>query len=142
MKRNMLSRSIAGALMFTLTACTTFGPVSAREYLPIAHPTNIWITTEDNHVVKMQAPKLLGDTLVGYVNGDFQEVRLSQAKQIQARQMQPGRTAMLIGAGVLGIVVVGKLVSGSAPPCASWVGTGNGGQNGGTYGTCLNQTVH
>ena len=142
MKRHRLTRSIAGALMSTLTACTTFGPVSAREYLPIEHPTNIWITTADNHVVKMQAPKLLGDTLVGYVNGDYQEVRLSQAKQIQAKRPQPVRTAMLVGGGVLGIVVAGELVHGSAKPCLAWVGTPNGGQNGGTYGVCLDQTVH
>jgi hypothetical protein len=127
---------IAAALMLSLGACTSFGPVSAREYLPIEHPSNIWITRSDNTVVKMQAPKLLGDTLVGYVNGEFQEMRLSQTKQIQAKRPQPGRTALAVGAGVLAVAAISAVVAGSGSPCLKWDGST------GTYIPCVDQTVH
>jgi hypothetical protein len=136
MKQNMFTRTVGGALMLTLSACTSFGPVPAREYLPIEHPTNIWITKSDNTVVRMQAPKLIGDTLVGYVNGDFQEVMLSQTKQIQAKRPQPGRTALAVGAGVVGVAAVAVLAAGKGSPCVKWDGTQGG------WVPCVNQSAY
>src|SRR5262245_53820716 len=132
------TRFVAAILMTTtLAGCTTFGPVSAREYLPIQHPSNIWITKSDNSVVKMQAPKLLGDTLVGYVNGEFQEMRLSQTKQIQAKRPAPGRTAIAAGAVIVGVAAGAALVIGSGGnACLKW----DGGT--GTWIPCVDQTVH
>jgi hypothetical protein len=98
------------------------GPIPAREYLRIEHPSRIWITRSDNTVVKMQAPKVLGDTLVGYVNGEFQEIQLSQTKMVQAKRPQSGRTALAIAVGVVGVVVAAKLVTGSGSVCTMWNG--------------------
>src|SRR3989442_5970170 len=106
-------RLIAGLLLASLTACTTFQPVSPREYIPISHPRQIYITRSDNSVVVMQLPKLLGDTLVGYVNGDYQEMTLSQAKQVNARVAANGRTAVAVAAAVSGVAVASALMIGS-----------------------------
>ena len=134
-------RLIAAVLLGPVaSACTSFGPVSAREYLPIEHPANIWITRSDNTVVKMQAPKLLGDTLVGYVNGEFQEMKLSQTKQIQARRPQPGRTALLVGGSVLGVAALSTRIIGSGNACLRWSGGGADGSSG-SWVPCLDQTV-
>src|ERR1700704_5305786 len=73
-QRSALTRAVAGALLGAQFGCTSFGPVAPKEYIPIQHPAQIWVTRSDNSVVKMQLPKLLGDTLVGYINGDYQEM--------------------------------------------------------------------
>jgi len=118
--RERLRRVVAGVLITSLTACTTMGPISPREYVPIEHPSQIWVTKSDNSTVVMQLPKLLGDTLVGYVNGDYQEMMLSQTKVVQARRPAPGRTALAVGTAVTALVVTGALVSGSGAPCTKW----------------------
>src|SRR2546421_8287595 len=84
-RRSWFTRTTSALLMTTLTACTTYRPISAREYIPISHPSAVYITRPDNTVEVMQLPKLLGDTLVGYVNGDYQEINLSQVKQMNAK---------------------------------------------------------
>jgi len=78
-------------------------PVSAREFIPMAHPTNIWVTGMDNSEREFQLPVILGDTLVGYVNGSVQEMTLSQTKEVRAKYPQNGRTALFVA----GIVAVG-----------------------------------
>ena len=77
LKHHPLKRVIAALLISALTACTTYRPIAAREYIPISHPSAVYITNADNSVTMMQLPKLLGDTLVGYVNGDYREMQLS-----------------------------------------------------------------
>ena len=121
--RGVFRRGVAAVLMMTsLTACTTFGPIAPKEYIPIQHPMQIWVTQADNSVIVVQVPKLLGDTLVGYVNGDYQEMLLSQTKQVQTRRQAKGRTALALGAAVAGVAVLGVVISGVLTPCAQWDG--------------------
>src|ERR1051326_3411583 len=122
LKHRPLQRVIAALLMSALTACTTFRPVSAREYIPISHPSAVYITRPDNTVEIMQLPKLLGDTLVGYVNGDYQEMNLRDVKGMNAKVPAGGRTALAVGGGVLAVVAIGALVSGSGSPNLCWDG--------------------
>ena len=112
---------VALSLLFVmgLTACTRMGPIAAREYIPVSRPSSVWVTRGDNAVVQMQVPRLLGDTLVGYVNGEYQEMILSQTKQVQARVPQPGRTVLAIGAGVAGVVGVAFLIAGTEALCVN-----------------------
>ena len=127
-------------LMTSFTACTTYRPIAAREYIPVSHPSAVYITNADNSITKMQLPKLLGDTLVGYVDGDYREMQLSQVKQMNAKVPAGGRTALAIGAGVLGVVAIGAVVSGTGSPNLCWDGGGGNGSNG-SYKPCPNQTV-
>ena len=41
-----------------------------------------------------------------------------------------GRTALAVGGGVLAVVAVGALVSGTGSPCLKWNGGGSDGSNG------------
>jgi hypothetical protein len=122
-RRSVFSRITSALLMVTLSACTTYRPISAREYIPISHPSAVYITRPDNTVEVMQLPKLLGDTLVGYVNGDYQELNLSQVKQMNAKVPAGGRTALAVGGGVLAVVAIGALLSGSGSPNLCWDGS-------------------
>jgi len=106
-------------LVIGLTACSTMGPIAAREYIPVNRPNQIWVTGRDNAVVKVQVPRLLGDTLVGYVNGEYHEMMLSQTKQVRARVPQPGRTVLAIGAGVGAVVGVAYLIAGTEVFCVN-----------------------
>jgi len=122
LKHHPLQRGIAALLMGIVSACSTYRPISAREYIPISHPTAVYITNPDNTVTMMQLPKLLGDTLVGYVNGDYREMNLSQVKQMNAKVPANGRTALAVGGGVLAVVAVGALISGTGSPGLCWDG--------------------
>ena len=88
-------------------------------YIPLNHPSQIWVTQSDNAVVVVQLPRLLGDTLVGYVNGEYQEMMLSKAKQVQARRPQAGRTVLALGAATAGVVGIAFLVSGADVFCVN-----------------------
>src|SRR5207237_7190998 len=121
-RRTWFTRITSALLMTTLTPCTTSRPISAREYIPISHPSAVYITRPDNTVEVMQLPKLLGDTLVGYVNGDYQEINLSQVKQMNAKVPAGGRTALAVAGGVLAVAAIGALISGSGSPNLGWDG--------------------
>ena len=62
----------------------------------------MWITQNDQTVVLVSAPQLLGDTLVGYVNGKYEEIPTSQFKQVVAERPATGKTAVLVGVIAVG----------------------------------------
>lgn len=51
----------------------------------------------------LEAPRLLGDTLVGFVGGRYQEMLLPQVRWMGVRQPAPRRTTVLVA----GLVFVG-----------------------------------
>lgn len=64
------------------------------------------MTRTDSSKLVMDSPRLLGDTLVGWVSGRYQEILLPEASRVQGRQPAPRRTAFLVG----GVVAVGALL--------------------------------
>lgn len=87
-------------------ACKTVKPVTLDE-LKVIRPEQVWITQNDQTVVRVTGPQLLGDTLVGYVNGKYEEIPTSQFKQVRAERVATGKTAALvavIAAGFGGMV--------------------------------------
>ena len=64
------------------------------------------MTRADNSKLVMDSPRLLGDTLVGWVSGRYQEILLPDASRVQGRQPAPRRTAFLVA----GVVTVGALL--------------------------------
>jgi len=99
-----------------LAACSTLQPVATpRQFIPAAQPTRIWVTRSDNSTLMLEAPRLLGDTLVGFVGGRYQEMLLPQVRWMGVRQPAPRRTTVLVA----GLVVVSAgllaVLSGSGP---------------------------
>jgi hypothetical protein len=91
-------------LILPLTACSTLQPVATpQQFIPTAQPSRVWVTQADNSTMMVEAPRLLGDTLVGFVGGRYQEMLLPQVRWVGVRQPAPRRTTVLVA----GLVFVG-----------------------------------
>jgi hypothetical protein len=121
-KHGWLRRTVCAMLIASLGACSTMRPVAAPEqFIPMARPDRIWVTTNDNAKLMVEGPRLLGDTLVGFVAGRYEEILLPQTRWVGVRAPAPRRTAFLVA----GIVLVGASLAyllmgngpgGGAPP--------------------------
>jgi hypothetical protein len=80
------------------TACSTLVPVREKPtaFIEAHSPGTVWITKTDNSVVVLAGPKVLGDTLGGFVGRDYVEIPLSSVQSLSARLPAKGRTALLI----------------------------------------------
>jgi len=85
------------------TACSTLTPVREKPtaFIEAHSPGAVWITKTDNSVVVLAGPKVLGDTLGGFVGRDYVEIPLSSVQSLSARRPAKGKTALLIGASVV-----------------------------------------
>jgi len=99
-----MHRVLGAVPIALLAACSTLQPVAApQQFIPTAQPTRIWVTQSDNSTLMLEAPRLLGDTLVGFVGGRYQELLLPQVRWMGVRQPAPRRTTVLVA----GLVFVG-----------------------------------
>ena len=112
-RRPLPYRMLAGGLILAMAGCTTFGTVPPKEFIMAKRPQQVWVFKADSSVVLMRGPHFLsgGDTLVGLVEGSYQEMPLSQIQQVKASRQAPMRTTALVVGGVgaiVGTVVVIK----------------------------------
>lgn len=112
-----MRQAACATLIATLTACTTLQPVATpQQFIPVARPNRIWVTRADSSKLLVEAPRLLGDTLVGWVAGRYEEIPLPEARWVSVRQPAPRRTMLLVGAMVaVGAFMISVLAS-SGPP--------------------------
>lgn len=92
----------------TSTACRTTKLVSL-EQLRLLSPDRAWVTDSDQSVILVDEPKVVGDTLVGYIGRHRTKMPSAGLKQVRVRVSAPVRTALLAvgGAGALvGFLVV------------------------------------
>lgn len=88
------SALVLGALLVSAAACHTMQPVPMDQLL--ANTVNpIWVTRPDKSIVIIHAPAVRGDTLAGFVDGQFREMPLEQATAIRTRTPAPARTAIV-----------------------------------------------
>jgi len=52
----------------------------------------VWVTKTDRSTVILQAPRVTGDTLAGFIDGSFSEMLLSQTSKLAMRVPAHGRT--------------------------------------------------
>jgi len=86
------------ATMLSSAACHTMRPVTLDE-LGALRPASVLVTRGDQSVVVVSGPRTFGDTLVGYVDGEFEEMPAADLKQIRMKQRARGKTAALLAAG-------------------------------------------
>jgi hypothetical protein len=103
---NRLQRGIALVLLVTMTACTSMQPVaSPKEFLQTRKPPTVWLSRDVSQaMVAMDGPRLQGDSIVGFVEGEYTEIPLSNVKAMQARQYSKGKTTAFV-VGVTGVVI-------------------------------------
>jgi hypothetical protein len=101
-------------ILVTVTGCSTMQPVARpTEFFRSRKPKTVWITQESaNTMVAVNAPQLVGDSLVGFIEGEYVEIPMKQVQGIQARQYARGRTVGFI-LGVTAAAIAGLLLMGS-----------------------------
>jgi hypothetical protein len=82
------------------------------KYIEGAKPSRIWVTRPGGDTFIVDGPQLFGDTLVGYINGEYREVEFEGSERVVVRQPARTRTAILVAAGIAGTAVFGYLISG------------------------------
>jgi len=102
---------IPATLSLSITACHTLAPVPLDQLGGIK-PARVWVTRADRSVVVVSGPQTFGDTLVGYVNGNYEEMPAADFKQVLMRTPARGKTALLITAGTLGLAGFAYLLTG------------------------------
>jgi hypothetical protein len=93
-------------------ACYTLRPVT-YEQLGTARPGTVWITRSDQSVVVLETPRVFGDTLVGYINGEFKELSATELnpRLFRVRHVASARTAAVIAVAAAGIGTFVGLIS-------------------------------
>ncbi len=99
---------LAGAVgLVSTAACHTMQPIQPSQLIstPVAR---IWVTGADRTTVVLHGPRLNGDTLGGFVDGQYREMLLSDARTIQHRAPAPGRTAAM--GVIVGVATLSTLI--------------------------------
>jgi hypothetical protein len=129
----MLSRLSAALLPLVglAAACSTLVPVreTPTAFIEAHSPGAVWITKTDNSVVVLAGPKVLGDTLGGFVGRDYVEIPLASVQSLSARRPAKGRTALLIGgislaAGGVAYAILTKSANGASNPAPGFCQNG------------------
>ena len=92
----------------TSTACRTTRVVSL-EQLRLISPDRVWVTDSDQSVVLVDEPKVVGDTLMGYIGRHRTKLPNAGLKQVRVSVSAPARTALLAvgsGAAFVGFLVM------------------------------------
>lgn len=97
--------------------CYAMVPVTLDD-VSTERPHRVWITRPDQSQVIVSGPQVFGDTLVGYIAGQFHEVPVQEVRRVEIRRSARGKTMALVGAGILGAAAVGILISGTGTPAA------------------------
>jgi hypothetical protein len=94
-------------------ACHTLAPVKLDQ-LGTMKPSRAWVTLGDKSVVEISGPQVLGDTLVGYVNGVYQELPASTVTGVQVQKAATGKTVALVAASTIAFGGFAYLITSSA----------------------------
>lgn len=97
--RNMASAVSAAVL---ISACHTMAPLTLEEIATL-RPSRVWVTDHQQSVVEVSGPVVFNDTLVGYVNGEFQELPASGLAKVVMKRPARARTIALATAGAVGL---------------------------------------
>lgn len=95
------------------TACHTMAPLNWDE-VAVQRPSAVWVTRA-NETVQVSGPQLFNDTLVGYVNGTFEELAISDVTQVAVRRPARAKTIALIAASTATAALVAVWMSGLGP---------------------------
>lgn len=112
-------RAAAALLLLTYAACTG-APRAVKDpgdYIASRSPKEIILTRKDGTVLEVDAPRLHGDTLLGYTNADGQPevvwLGLPDIEEVRVRRIDPLRTGLVVGGALVGTVALIAALSGS-----------------------------
>lgn len=108
-----LRRAVALPMLIMVTACSTMQPVAQpQEFLRTRQPSVVWLSQESRQsMISVDAPRLIGDSIVGFVEGEYVEIHIASVKGMQARQYSRSRTTAFV-LGIVGVAAVMALTVG------------------------------
>jgi hypothetical protein len=65
------------------------------EQLTALKPDRAWVTGADQSIIVVSSPQVVGDTLVGYVNGKYEHLPSAGLTHVTVQASAPTRTALL-----------------------------------------------
>jgi hypothetical protein len=74
------------------------------DQMSVLGPERIWVTEQDQSVVLMYEPKIVRDTLTGYIDRHREKVPSARVKEVRVQSAAPTRTALLVGGLTVGMV--------------------------------------
>ena len=96
-------RATLTVLLAMVAGCTTVASIqSPARYIAGQKPRTVWLTKANRSVVRVDGPRMVGDTVVGSVSGEYTEIPLSEVTHASAVQADKGKTilAAVLGGGV------------------------------------------
>lgn len=102
------------ATVLTGTACHTMARLTWEDVAGL-RPSRVWITQADQSVVELSGPQLFGDTLVGYVRGEFLELPTGDVQRVMMRRPALAKTIALAVASTAAATAVAVWMSGLGP---------------------------
>ena len=121
-----MRRIICTVLLATLAsaACKTTKSVTLDQLTALG-PERAWVTSSDNSVVLLYEPRVVRDTLTGYIGKHKEKVPATRVEQVRVQMPAPTRTALLIvgvTAGFVGMLVVVSGTGSSQTPTTTIAG--------------------
>ena len=107
--RSTLVAGLAAAALIG-SACHTMVPLTWED-VQAQRPASVYVTM-DQSTVEVSGPLLYGDTLVGYVGADFQELRTGDISKVTVRRSAKGKTMALVAASIVGAGAIAVVISG------------------------------
>ena len=95
-------------------ACKTMRNV-ALDQVNLLQPESALVTGSDQSIVLMWEPKVVRDTLVGYVGRHREKVPSARVNNVRVQTSAPVRTALLVAGLTVGVTGFLVLVAGSGP---------------------------
>lgn len=106
-------RAIALPMLVMVTACSTMQPVARpREFMQARQPSIVWVDHAGQQMVSIEGPQLMGDSIVGFIEGEYTEIPMSQIRSMQAKQYSRSRTTAFLAGMVAVAAAAIFLVSG------------------------------
>jgi hypothetical protein len=93
-------------------ACSEKRAVPLDQLRTIA-PERVWVTGHDQSVVVMYEPKLVRDSLVGYIGRYKEKLPTAGVKEVRMQSPAHVRTALLVGGLAVGFTAFVVMVAGS-----------------------------
>ena len=84
------------ALAVGLAACHTMRPLDRGSLNTADLPQRVWVSAPDRGTVRLDAPRIAGDTLQGFDDGKFRELVLTPGTVVRAKQPSQAKTAAMV----------------------------------------------
>jgi len=111
--RAVLMGCVLALAAFAGIACHTMASVPVNQ-LGTLKPSRAWLTMGDQSVIELAGPQVMGDTVVGYVKGEYHELPMANVKGVTVQKASPLKTAGLVASGLVVLGGVAYVISSSA----------------------------